>query len=1020
MRVHVRFSLLALIACAILATSAASAQAAVGVESWFAANCKVNTCAKAKGETEAEELAKAKVEGFTQAGGHPNFGISDFTVSTVKGEGKVPEGAVTHIRTDVAPGVSTNPETVAKCSFKEFGEKEELPETGFYGKPACSAESEIGENKVVVYAGSDVPISGKVYNLVQPTGLASDFGVALELPIPLTKAALEKGFAEKGHPLGEPTEKILEEKQYWAHTLIEGNVEWGAEAAGTGKADYHDYYEIKVSPKLPLVSSRLIFKGTVGERGFLTNPTSCTGTGPQTTTTLKLTFEGVAQPAEAKYKTPIGTENCGLVPFNPGFSIAQSTKGFDSTDALTTEFTLPHNTVEEEEEAGTPDSSQVKKAEIVLPPGITINPSAAAGLETCTPEQSGIGTKNAVNCPEGSRLGTVTLTVPGLPPEALKGYLFLGGPASGPITAPPYITYLMAESERYGIIVRLRGVTVPNEETGQLTTTFSENPEQPFSKLVVHFTNGPLAPLANLLKCEASAATTIFTPFTSTAAKSPTSNFEITGCPATLPFAPTQSTASEPAQGGANTTFTLSLTRPQGNQYVTALKNVLPPGLVATVPAVSLCGEAEANAGTCSPASRIGNVTVAAGSGIPYNFYGGVFLTGPYEGAPYGLSIVVHPAATAFNLKAVVARAKIEVKPDTAQVIVTDTKVPTIASGVPTRLRSLTVAINRQGFQRNPTNCGVLATTTALTGSLGATATVSTPFQAEGCNALAFKPSFSASTSGKTSKANGASLEVKVTQGAGQANIRSVKTSLPIALPSRLTTLQKACLEATFAANPLSCSELSRVGTATAVTPVLPNPMSGPAYLVSHGGAAFPDLDLVLEGNNGIRVILVGNTDIKKGITTTTFAANPDVPLSSFVLTLPTGPHSALAANGNLCTQKLVMPTTMTAQNGAQINQNTVISTTGCPVRIVSHRTSGGTAILKIQTYEAGRVSAGGNSLRGVSQRVGGATTITLRVPLSSGGRHRHRPFKTRVRVSFVPAAKGVARSSSSTLVRFH
>jgi hypothetical protein len=224
---------------------------------------------------------------------------------------------------------------------------------------------------------------------------------------------------------------------------------------------------------------------------------------------------------------------------------------------------------------------------------------------------------------------------------------------------------------------------------------------------------------------------------------------------------------------------------------------------------------------------------------------------------------------------------------------------------------------------------------------------------------LAFKPSFSASTSGKTSRANGASLEVKIGQGGGEANIRSVTTSLPKALPSRLTTLQKACLEATFAANPLSCPAGSNVGTATAVTPVLRNPMTGLAYLVSHGGAAFPDLDLVLEGN-GVRVILVGNTDIKRGITTTTFASSPDVPVSSFVLKLPTGPHSALAAFGSLCTQKLLMPTSIVAQNGAQFKQNTLISKTGCPVRIARRRVAGNTAIVTVQTYEAGRLEPHG------------------------------------------------------------
>jgi hypothetical protein len=914
---------------------------------------------------------------------------------------------------------------VEKCTLAQFGEAEELPGTGFYPAPECEAESEIGENKVVVYAGEaagDVPIEGKMYNLVQPEGLASDFGVALKLPIPLTKAALEKAFAEKGHPLGEPTEKILEEKQYYAHTFIEGNVEWGAEAVGTGKADYHDYFEIKVSPALPLISSRLVTNGRapeVNERPFLTEKTACPG---NTTSTVTLTpKEG--PPVKKTYTAPPIT-GCESVPFNPGFALTAGTKVSDQTDGLTTELSLPHDPSPTKL-----DSSEVNTATVTLPEGLTLNPSAVAGLEACTPEQIGIEKgvfvrkpvphiSEQINCPEGSKLGTVTLNVPGLPSGSLQGNVFLGGPATGPITGPPYVIYVAAESEHYGVLERLKGETTPNETTGQLTTTFKENPEQPFTNLVVHFNKGPLAPLANPLKCEASAATTLFTPFTNTAAKAPTAVFEVTGCSGTPPFSPTQSTSSEPAQGGANTTFTQSVVRPQGNQYLAADRVVLPPGLVGAIPTVTLCGEAQANAGTCTSASQIGTVVVAAGSGAPYNFNGKVFLTGPFEGAPYGLSIVVQPVAGPFSLKPVVARARIEIKSDTAQVIFTDTKVPNIAGGIPTRLRSLAVSINRQGFERNPTNCAVLATETTLTGSLGATAKVSTPFQAEGCNLLAFKPSFSASTSGKTSRANGASLEVKIGQGGGEANIRSVTTSLPKALPSRLTTLQKACLEATFAANPLSCPAGSNVGTATAVTPVLRNPMTGLAYLVSHGGAAFPDLDLVLEGN-GVRVILVGNTDIKRGITTTTFASSPDVPVSSFVLKLPTGPHSALAAFGSLCTQKLLMPTSIVAQNGAQFKQNTLISKTGCPVRIARRRVAGNTAIVTVQTYEAGRLSAGGSSLKGVVRRLSKAGTTTLRLSLSSSGRRRHRPFRTRVRVGFVPSNKG-PHSTASTVVTFH
>jgi hypothetical protein len=174
----------------------------------------------------------------------------------------------------------------------------------------------------------------------------------------------------------------------------------------------------------------------------------------------------------------------------------------------------------------------------------------------------------------------------------------------------------------------------------------------------------------------------------------------------------------------------------------------------------------------------------------------------------------------------------------------------------------------------------------------------------------------------------------------------------------------------------------------------------------------------VLEAN-GVRTILVGNTDIKKGITTTTFASTPDVPVSSITVNLPLGAHSALAANGNLCASKLVMPTTITGQNGLVVKQNTQIAIAGCGVRIVGHKVVGNTAFLSVQTFGAGRISGKGSGLatsfRRFSRPQGKAT---LKVPLGRGGRGRHRPFKVRVRVGFVPKAKG-ARSSVSFVTVF-
>src|ERR1700740_2366953 len=211
---------------------------------------------------------------------------------------------------------------------------------------------------------------------------------------------------------------------------------------------------------------------------------------------------------------------------------------------------------------------------------------------------------------------------------------------------------------------------------------------------------------------------------------------------------------------------------------------------------------------------------------------------------------------------------------------------------------------------------------------------VSDRFQVGGCQSLPFKPAMAISTQGKTSKANGASLTVKVSQKPGEANIHKVDLTLPKVLPARLTTLQQACTEAQFSTNPAGCPAGSFIGTAKAITPVLSVPLTGPAILVSHGGAAFPDVVFLLQANergSDIRIDLDGKTDIKKGVTYSRFETVPDAPVASFETNLPQGPHSVLAATGNLCTSKLAIPTELTGQNGAQLNQNTPVTVTGCP-----------------------------------------------------------------------------------------
>jgi hypothetical protein len=388
-------------------------------------------------------------------------------------------------------------------------------------------------------------------------------------------------------------------------------------------------------------------------------------------------------------------------------------------------------------------------------------------------------------------------------------------------------------------------------------------------------------------------------------------------------------------EAGAFTSFLTTFSRSDADQHMQGVSVTMPKGLLGSLVGLPLCPEAQANAGSCDAGSQIGTVTAGAGTG-PTPFYvtgGKVYMTTSYKGAPYGLSVVVPTKAGPFDLGTVVVRAKVEVDPHTAQLTVTTDPLPQVVGGVPVDLRLVNVTINRPDFVFNPTNCARSTVTGNMTGVQGTTANLSEPFQVTNCAALKFPPKFAVHTNGRTSRKNGASLDARLTYPKSilgkVVNISKVKVSLPRQLPSRLATLQKACPAETFDANPAACPAVSRIGSATASTPVLPVPLNGPVYFVSHGGQAFPDLIVVLQGY-GVTVDLVGNTFISKGITSTTFNTVPDVPVGSFQLKLPQGPHSALAANGNLCTTSLKMPTLFIAQDGQTLKRSTPITPTGC------------------------------------------------------------------------------------------
>jgi hypothetical protein len=873
----------------------------------------------------------------TQAGSHPYALTINFNLNDFPGNPRVRNVAV-----NVPPGVVGDPTAVPQCSRQLFDNEE------------CPASTQIGvDYPGVSSSGKNPPIADplSVYNLVPPEGIPAQFGFTILGDHTFLDAGVRTG-GDNG--ITEHVDNIIEEKEVSQNSITL----WGVPAeashdnercAGTGTP----HCEFGTSSNAAHVP-------------FLTLPTSC-GAPPKFTIEGSSWQEPNAAPAKDEFLmhdqegneegNAIGFTGCAkLSHFSPQVSIAPDTSFSDTPAGLGVELRMPPD--------ANPEglaTSGLKNTTVTLPEGVAINPGQATGLQACQPAEENIGGGEAkreeqegpATCPAASKVGTDEIETP-LLKEKLVGSVYVLQ------QNPPNIQLLVTASGE-GVNLKLIGNVQLNEQTGQLTTKFTETPDLPFTTFKLNFSGGAQAALATPVDCGTYSSAVLFEPWASLVASFPTSSaFQIGSgpgggaCPSTpLPFAPSLIAGATNPKGGAFTSFSLLLQSGDGQQRIDKLQFKAPQGLSGMISSVPLCGEAQANAGTCPSSSQIGHETDAAGPG-PYPFVtpeagqppDPIYLTGPYQGAPFGLSVVVPAIAGPFNLGTVVVRAKIEVDPHTAQITVTTDPLPQILDGVPLDLRTVDAVIDRPGFMFNPTNCNPQAfsgtaygTPPPGAGGPGATAGIADSFDVVGCKGLAFAPSFKVSTSGKTSKARGASLTAKIlypsTPAGGQAtnyaNVASAKVDLPKQLPSRLTTLQKACTAAQFNANPGGCPAASVVGHATVLTPILPVALTGPAYFVSHGGEAFPSLIVVLQGY-GVTVDLVGTTFISKaGITSSTFKSTPDVPFKSFELTLPEGKYSALAANGNLCKSKLAMPTAFVGQNGTEIHESTKIAVTGCP-----------------------------------------------------------------------------------------
>ena len=881
-----------------------------------------------------------------QAGAHPDI------TSTVAFNTSSPSGSLAGDPKDVTyhlpPGFASDFVDTPTCQAGVFLEQD------------CSMASQIGITTVTIrnLVGEQQVLIAPVYSLAPGAGqiaklgffLAGNFGIQGAISLRPSDYGADVSFTDTNEGL--------------AQVLNVSLTVWGVPAD-----PIHDPLRA-----LPDAGGGIFTFGHSSDAApvpFFTNPTSCDGVlesgyavnsweRPEQTVEQGMPFGPI-----------VGCDRLGM---EPSLTAEVTTLHASAPTGLDVATKIPQ-TYEDAEGLAT---STLRKEVVTLPEGMTVNPSSGAGLQACGEAQYAAEAAQyvaGVGCPVQSRLASVEIVTPALS-EHVKGSLFLAEPAPfGEAGRNPFKSllalYLIARIPDRGVLVKSAGLVEPNLQTGQLVTTFDNLPPLPFSLATFGFNQGANAPIVTPPTCGSYRVTAQLTPYSDPQGlplQPLIPPFSITQgageaspCPGggAPPFAPQAVAGTQNNAAGSYSPLYLRLSRADGEQELTGFSSQLPPGLTANLSGVPFCPEAaiqlarertgaqEETEPACPAASQIGHTIAEAGVGkVLAQAPGKLYMAGPFQGAPFSVVAITSAKVGPFDLGTVVVQLPLQIDPTTAVVTIpagAADQIPHIIKGIVIHVRNIRVYVDRQDFTLNPTNCDPMSFAVTLIGSGQSfvnpadddPVTVRAPFQDANCASLGFKPTFKVSTTGKTSRKNGASLAVKLTypntpQGT-QANIRSVKVDLPRQLPSRLTTLQKACTVGQFDIDPAGCPAASIVGHATARTPILPVPLTGPAYFVSHGGAKFPELVVVLQGY-GFTIDLHGETFINKaGITSSTFRTVPDQPVTSFELTLPQGPNSALAANGNLCAAKLKMPTVFTAQNGATVRQSTPIGVSGCP-----------------------------------------------------------------------------------------
>jgi hypothetical protein len=717
-----------------------------------------------------------------------------------------------------------------------------------------------------------------------------------------------------------------------------------------------------------------------------------------------------------------------------------------------------------------PQAPQLKDATVTLPEGVAISPSAADGLDGCSDvpgnDQVHLDTISPVSCPDASKIGSVvaessllaahdpeTDEVTGA--EPLRGDVFLVKPHPGDLSPSgdrdgKFRMLIQLDNQRLGLNVKLPGIVTADKVTGRLTGRFTDNPQLSAKTLHLTFKSGDRAPLVNPATCTSAATTSgVFTPWSRGGTR--TDGVVVAGTPdATasssfavdkganggacasqikdLPFNPGFSAGVIDPQAGGSSPFVLRFTRKDGEQELGSIDTTLPPGLLADIRAVPRCPEDRATAGTCESTSQVGTTTVGTGAGStplfvpqPGKSPTAVYLAGPYKGAPFSLSIVVPAQAGPFDLGSVVVRAAVYVDPIDGHVTVKSDPLPTMRDGVPLRARDVRVNIDRPGFMLNPTNCSPMAIGADIHSAPGATVQRSQPFQATNCSVLDLNPKLDLTLSGKgqTTDNKHPAVTANVTQRPGQSNLKKVQVTLPLSLALDPDNANGLCEFVDGSKVEPTCPRSSVVGTATARTPILDQPLSGPVYFVKNirkdpkSGReirTLPKLVIPLVGENGVRITLTGTSNVEDDHLVTTFDNIPDAPVSSFQLNIVGGKHGILVVSGaDICAATQVANQAVEGQNARQQNVDVPIKTPSCPVKVITKKVGKTTVVVKVGGLGAGKVTISGQGISKTSKTIVSSTVATITAKRTKG-------TPKKITISFLPKGAKKAKTAHVSL----